>query len=79
MFAWFKDNRDELFSSCEKLDTNFIFLSDIDQLCFILSNKDLVNVSARACYKILKRRNNFTSPNMSFLSHYVILPLSKCT
>jgi hypothetical protein len=56
---FYSDIRDDLFEHCMDVDYNFKFMSEVDQLCFILSNKQMVSKSARVCHQILQRRYTF--------------------
>ena len=56
----YQDIHEEIFEKCVSLNTDFRNFTPTDQLCFILSNKDLVKDVARACYRILQRRNTFS-------------------
>ena len=49
--------RQELFSLATEIYSSFNTLNDDNKLVFIFSNKDMVKVSAKTCFKILKHRS----------------------
>ena len=54
------DLRDDLFRYCDSI-IDFNELSEIDKLCFILSDPAIVLYTARVCKSILTRRKSFLS------------------
>ena len=57
----YQDLRDTLFAKGRGLESNFDTFSDIDKLCFVMSNKDLVLVTVKTCNEFLLRRRHFIS------------------
>ena len=54
----YQDFRDALFAKARGLASNFDTFSNIDKLCFVMTYKDLVHVTAKTCNEILLRRQN---------------------
>jgi hypothetical protein len=55
----YEDLRVQLFHEASYVCSNFNSFSDIDKLCFIMSNNEIVKCSAKTCWLILERRRNF--------------------
>ena len=56
----YNDIRSNLFSKCKGLTEHFSTMTDINKMCYILSNKNIVNDADRVCHQILVRRRNFS-------------------
>ena len=54
----YQDLRDTLFDVATDLNADFDASSDTDKHCFIMSNKDLVYLTAKTCNEILPRGCN---------------------
>lgn len=54
----YQDLRDTLYIKASDIQESFNTFSNIDKLCFIMSNKDMVKISAKTCNDILSRRRN---------------------
>ena len=52
----FDDLRTPLFSAAENVLVDFNNLTDLDKLVFILTNDNLVKISAKTCMFLLNRR-----------------------
>ena len=50
--------RDSLTTKACEVNNNYVNLCDQDKLIFVLSNEDMLKVSAKTCFMILKTRNN---------------------
>ena len=48
-----------LFLECIKVNFNFANMSDIEKLCFILSNSSICKYSAKACHEIIVHQRTF--------------------
>ncbi len=58
------DLRKDLFASASFLNYTFNEISNVDKMCFILSDNRIANnISAKACYEILTARSKITHPN----------------
>lgn len=53
------DLRDNLYENARAIQENFSTFNRLERLCFIMSNDDLVKISAKTCSDILSRRRNF--------------------
>lgn len=57
------DLRKDLFTSASFLNDTFNEISNIDKMCFILSDNRIANISVKACYEILTARAKITHLN----------------
>ena len=51
--------RSDLYVKSRNINSEFSGLNDDEKMCFLLSNDDIVQYTAKACYEILKLRQIF--------------------
>ncbi len=59
----YHDVRKDLFASSSFLNDTFNEISNVDKMCFILSDNRIANMSAKAWYEILAARAKIRHPN----------------
>jgi hypothetical protein len=55
----YNDIREQLFEKCFNVEPSFSDFPDDEKLGFVLSNSNVVQISARVCNQIIRRRNCF--------------------
>ena len=51
--------RSDLYVKSRNINSEFNGLNDVEKMCFLLSNDDIIQYTAKACYEILKLRQIF--------------------
>ncbi len=53
----------DFFASASFLNDTFNEISNVDKMCFILSDNRIANISAKSCYEISTVSTKITHPN----------------
>ena len=56
--SFYQDIRKDMMLKALSIDTNFNYYDDCNKMKFLFSNKDMIRVCAKTCFKILQERRN---------------------
>ena len=56
--AMYQDIRKDLMLKAVSLEANFHYFDELNKMKFLFSNKDLIRICAKTCFKILQERRN---------------------